>query len=112
MLKVQVGVKTKVKTNPKRGIKVFVIDYMFEKVIKQRDKFKSKLKETKKLLSKIKKQQTETRNLLYKAQEIITRFENKRPEIYSCDCSKKNKFATELFFEKIVSLNNKYNKGT
>lgn len=93
-------------------VTIYVIDYMYDKALKQRDKFKVKLKETKKSLLKLKKQQTETRKLLYKAQEIITTFENKRPKIYSCECGRKNKYVTDLFFEKIVSLNNKYNKKT
>ena len=78
---------------------MYVVDYMYERALRQRDKYKIKSKETLKSLKK-------TTKILDSACEIITRFENKKPEIYLCDCNKKNKQAVNDFFKKVVSMRN------
>ena len=78
---------------------------------KELKKTKEKLRETKRLLMKKAVEKNETRKLLYKAQEIITRMRNKTPRIYNCECGEMNGFAIKLFFRQIVTLNNKYKRS-
>ena len=94
-------------------LKVFIIDYMFEKVIKQRDKFKAKFKKTEQSLKELQIINKDTYRMLNDACSIITIFENKDNstygKLYNCDCNRKNAYTTELFFSRIVDLKEKYN---
>jgi len=117
-LKPKNKLKPKLKTTqtpikPLKGIKVFVISYMFEKVIKQRDKYKAKFKKTEKSLKDLKIQNRDTQKMLHDACAIITTFENKDSstygKLYNCSCGRKNAYTTELFFSRVVKFKDKYN---
>ena len=51
---------------------------------------------------------TDALTLVCKAQEIITRFEDKDNELYVCDCNSKNKYAINAFFESVVEFKRLY----
>ena len=98
------------KQEPKKRYDIFVAGYMYEKAVKDHKKSVEQFELLEAAYKNLEKQRTETRNLLSKAQEIITRFENRNKQIYSCDCGRKNKSAVSMFFKAVVSLNNKYNR--
>ena len=54
---------------------------------------------------------TDATNLLCKAREIITRFEDKDNKLYVCDCNSKNKYAIDAFFESVVEFKKLYGTG-
>ncbi len=79
-------------------LKIFVVSSAYEYI---RDKYYN-------LFSKylaLRVRERKTRNLLYSAQEIMTRLRNRQNQIYSCDCGKMNKSAIDKFFNDVVSLN-------
>ena len=78
-------------------LKIFVVSSIYEYI---RDKYYN-------LFSKylaLRVRERKTRNLLYSAQEIMTRLRNRQNQIYSCDCGKMNKSAIDKFFNDVVSL--------
>ena len=80
-------------------LKLFVISSIYEDIIDKYDILCTKY------YSLIKRER-KTRNLLYKAQEIMTRLRNRNNQIYSCECGQMNKSAIDVFFNDVVSLNN------
>ena len=79
-------------------LKIFVVSSAYEYI---RDKYYN-------LFSKylaLRVRERKTRNLLYSAQEIMTRLRNRQNQIYPCDCGKMNKSAIDKFFNDVVSLN-------
>tara|TARA_R110002051_G_scaffold101491_3_gene172335 strand:- start:1715 stop:2113 length:399 start_codon:yes stop_codon:yes gene_type:complete len=85
----------------KRAIKY--LKQMLEYSNEQRDDLNQRLKHEK-IFS------TDATNLLCKAREIITRFEDKDNELYICDCNSKNKYAINAFFESVVKFKKLYGK--
>jgi len=84
--------------------KIFVSGAMYEDIIDKYDILCAKY------YSLIKRER-KTRNLLYKAQEIMTRLRNRQHQIYSCDCGRMNKSVINSFFSDVTSLKKTKLKG-
>ena len=76
------------------------ISELFYKLRERYKESRSKSKKIQRLSCELKA----TKSVLHKACEIITRFENRKPEIYICDCREKNQNAVNDFFDKVVYL--------